>query len=100
MAVVIILTAWIVVMAYVIVGNYLYFTKVLPALSRDGLDGWPKFLPSKQLAQVDFFLRRFPPPDPRPWFYGVLSHVRAITAAVVVVELVAFVAGVVAVLSS
>ena len=30
MAVVIILTAWIVVMAYVIVGNYLYFTKVLP----------------------------------------------------------------------
>ena len=30
--------AWIFVMAYAVVGNYLYFTKVLPTLARDGLD--------------------------------------------------------------
>jgi hypothetical protein len=92
MVILIFLTAWTIVMTYVVVGNYPYFTKVLPALSRDGLDGSLKLTPSKQLAQVDFFLTRFPPTAPRPWFYDVLSHVRAITAAVVLVELVAMVA--------
>ena len=99
MEIVVFLTAWTFVMVYVVVGNYLYFTKVLPALSRDGLDGWPKFMPSKQLGQVDLFLSRFPPTAPRPWYYGVLSRVRAISAAVLVVELVAFMAWVAAVLS-
>jgi hypothetical protein len=49
--------------AYVIVGNHLYLAKVLPALSRDGLDGSVKFMPSKQFDQIDVFLTRFPPPD-------------------------------------
>jgi hypothetical protein len=84
--------AWIFVMAYVVVGNYLYFTKVLPTLSRDGLDGWPKFTPSRQLAQVDLFLTRLPTTAARPWYYGVLSRVRAISAALIVVELVVFLA--------
>jgi hypothetical protein len=78
--------------AYVIVGNHLYLAKVLPALSRDGLDGSVKFMPSKQFDQIDVFLTRFPPTAPRPWFYGVLSHVRAISAALVAFWLVAFVA--------
>jgi hypothetical protein len=85
-------TAWTVVMLYVTLGNYLYFTKVLPALSRDGLDGSLKFTPSKQLGQVEVFLSRFPLTAPRPWFYGVLLHIRAITAAVLLVELVGMVA--------
>jgi hypothetical protein len=85
---------WTSVAAYVVIGNYLYFTKVLPALSRDGLDGSLKFTPSKQLAQVDLFLTRFPPTVPRPWFYVVLSHVRAINVALVVLALVAMVAAV------
>jgi hypothetical protein len=92
MGLLIFLTAWIFVMSYVVIGNYLYFTKVLPALARDGLDGSPKFMPSKQLAQVDLFITRFPPTAPRPWFFSVLSRVRAITAAVVFAELVAMVA--------
>ena len=39
MEILIFFTAWTIAMAYVVVGNYLYFAKVLPALSRDGLDG-------------------------------------------------------------
>ncbi len=92
MGILIFLITWTSVMVYVVVGNYLYWTKVLPALSRDGLDGSVKFMPSKQFGQVDLFLTRFPPTAPRPWFYGVLSHVRAICAALIVLELVAIVA--------
>jgi hypothetical protein len=84
--------AWIFVMAYVVVGNYLYFTKILPTLSRDGLDGSPKFTPSSQFAQVDLYLTRLPPTGARPWYYDVLSRVRAISTALVVVELVVFMA--------
>jgi hypothetical protein len=84
--------AWIFLMSYVVVGNYLYFTKVLPTLSRDGLDGSGKFTPSSQFAQVDLFLTRLPPTGPRPWYYGVLSRVRAISAALVVAEFVVFMA--------
>ena len=84
--------AWFLVMAYVVVGNYLYFTKVLPTVSRGGLDGWPKLMPSRQFAQVDLFLTRLPPTAPRPWHYGVLSRVRAISTAVFVVQLVVFLA--------
>jgi hypothetical protein len=85
-------TAWTIVMLYVTLGNHLYFPKVLPALSRHGLDGSLKFTPSKQFGQVELFLTRFPPTAPRPWFYGVLLHVRAITASVLLVELAGMVA--------
>ena len=84
--------AWISVMAYVVVWNYLYFTKVLPTLSRDGLDDSPKFMPSSQFAQVDLFLPGYHPPPPRPWYCRVLSRVRAISTAVLFVELVVFMA--------
>jgi hypothetical protein len=88
----VIVCAWIFGMAYAVVWNYLYFTKVLPTLSRDGLDDWPKFMPLRLVAQVDLFLTRLPPTAPRPWYYGVLSRVRAINAAILVVGLVVFMA--------
>jgi hypothetical protein len=86
------LAAWILLMTYVIVGGFLYVTKVLPALSRDGLDACPKLWLSSQLAQVDLFLSRLPPNTPRPWYYGVLSRARLISTAVLSVELVALMA--------
>ena len=92
MGILIVLIAWTSGMACVIVWNYLYLAKVLPALSRDGLDGSVKFMPSKQSGQVDLFLARFPPTGPRPWFYGVLSHVRAFNVGLIVMALVAIVA--------
>ncbi len=80
--------AWIFGMAYAVVWNYLYFTKVLPMLSRHGLDDCAKLWWSSQFAQVDLFLTRLPPTDPRPWYYGVLSRVRVINAAILVMGLV------------
>ncbi len=86
---------WIFVMAYAVVWNYLYFTKVLPTLSRHGLDDCAKLWWSSQFAQVDLFLTRLPTTAPRPWYYGALSRVRAISAAILVVELLVFMAWVV-----
>ena len=39
------------VFVYVVIGNYLYFVKVLPDLNEP-----PKFLPSRQLNDVDRYL--------------------------------------------
>ena len=84
--------AWIFLMAYAVVWSYLYFTKVLPTLSRDGLDACPRIWFANQFAQVDLFLTRLPPTVPRPWYYGVLSRHRAISTAVLVLVLVVFMA--------
>ena len=84
--------AWSFGMAFAVVWNYLYFTKVLPALSQDGLDDWPKFTPSRLFAPVDLFLTRLPPTAPRPWYYGILSRASAINAVILVVGLVLFMA--------
>ncbi len=78
----ILLLAWLLVVVYVILGNYLYWLKILPTLTRNGLDGSPKFSPSGQLKQVDLFIAQLIPDVSRPWFYGLLAHVRAITAVV------------------
>jgi hypothetical protein len=82
---VVFVTAWAFMMIYVLMGNYLYFTKVLPALGRASLDGWPKFLPSSQLEQVDRYLNMLPPDAPRPWYCAILSRVRTLTVAVVLI---------------
>ncbi|QEH35367.1 hypothetical protein OJF2_39190 [Aquisphaera giovannonii] len=58
----------------VVLRNYVYFFKVLPALKRDGLDDRPKFTLSEQMAQIDYYLDQLPP-APRPWYLGVLSDV-------------------------
>lgn len=81
-AVFLFVSAWAIVAVYVLVGNYLYILKVLPALARDGLDGSLKFTPWEQLEQVETFLARLAPDAPRPWYFSLLSHVRIITAVV------------------
>ncbi|WP_165232008.1 hypothetical protein [Aquisphaera insulae] len=74
-------------MVYASLGNYLYLFKVLPALSRAGLDGSQKLLPSQQLEQIDQYLARFPADAPRPWFHGLLSHFRLISTVLVILTL-------------
>ena len=56
--------AWIFVMAYAVVWNYLYFTKVLPTLSRDGLDGWQNSCRRANSPRLTSFLPGYQPPLP------------------------------------
>jgi hypothetical protein len=45
------IAAWVLIMAYVVIANVIYFGKVLPTLHRAGLDSVAKFLPSDQAKQ-------------------------------------------------
>ena len=62
------------VIVYVVLGNYLYFTKVLPAL-----DEPPKLLPGGQVRDIDRYLESLDERVERPWFVPVLQNIRTIT---------------------
>ena len=64
---------------YVILGNYLYFTKILPTL-----DEPPKFLPSAQLNDVERFLQILDKRGEDRWFAPILRHVRTIGIALLI----------------
>ena len=74
------------VVVYIILGNYLYFAKILPAL-----DEAPKFLPSAQFNVVDRFLLILDENDEQPWFAPILRHQRMI-ATIYVIGFVAVIA--------
>jgi hypothetical protein len=57
------------VVIYVVLGNYLYFAKVLPAL-----DESPKLFPSGQLKDVKRYLELLDEQGERPWFGAILRN--------------------------
>ncbi len=67
------------VAAYIIVGNYLYFAKILPAL-----DEPPKLLPSAQFDDADRFLLILNARGEYPWFAPILRHQRKIATVYVI----------------
>ena len=64
---------------YVLLGNYLYLAKVLPALGEP-----PKLLPSSQLKDVDRYLELVDGQQNEQWFVPLLRNVRAINAVYVI----------------
>ena len=62
------------VVVYVVLGNYLYFVKVLPAL-----DESPKFLPSGQVRDIERYLESLDERVKRQWFVPILQNIRTIT---------------------
>jgi hypothetical protein len=90
MAVSICVAGWLIVMAYVAIGNYLYLSKVLPNLARRGLNGTFRFLPWEQLRQVDLFVAGHPANAPKRPALAYLSHIRLITAITLIAEICAF----------
>jgi hypothetical protein len=71
------LSAWGLMVAYVLLGNYLYFAQVLPALKEN-----PSGSPSVQLSQVDRYLAKLAQAGVRPWFHPYLRHIRVVTLLV------------------
>jgi hypothetical protein len=64
---------------YVVLGNYLYFSKILPALDQS-----PKLLPNGQLGQVDQYLTMLNERDERQWFEPLLRNARSINAIFII----------------
>ena len=59
---------------YVVLGNYLYFAKILPTLNEP-----PKFRPSGQLNDVERYLELIDEQRKRPWFEPILRNARRIS---------------------
>ena len=62
------------VVVYVVLGNYLYFAKVLPALNEP-----PKLLPSSQVRDVERYLESLDERLQRQWFVPIVQNIRTIT---------------------
>lgn len=75
------IAGWLVVLVWCVIGNYLYFGKVLPTLARKGLDGSFKIWPRDQLKQADLFVAHAPPDVSQTWYYKYLSRIRTIFIA-------------------
>ena len=66
-------------MVYLLLGNYIYFAKVLPTLGEHGRPAAPRFTPTAQLKQVEEYLSLLSRTADRPWFLGYLRHIRLVT---------------------
>lgn len=85
---------WIVIVAYVVFGNYLYFAKVLPVLRTAGLDEGPRMLPSAHLAQFHRAAAVLRGRGEHPWFLPLVSRCDGITYGTVGLLLLLVVLGV------
>ena len=63
------------VVVYIVLGNYLYFAKVLPVLNEP-----PKMLPSGQIDDVDRYLELLDERRERQWFVPILQNIRIISS--------------------
>jgi hypothetical protein len=76
---------FIVIAAYVIVGNYLYLGRVIRALNKA-----PEFFPTTQFRDMDAYLRLLLAKGERPWFLFYLKNVRAIALVIVILMVPVF----------
>ena len=63
---------------YVVIGNYLYLSKVLPALNKNGKNEHPSFMPSGQLKQIETYITILNEKNEKPWFYYLLKYNKTI----------------------
>ena len=68
---------WVLVAIYVILGNYLYFYKVLPALDKS-----PSGTPWGQLRDTEDYLGIISRREEFPWFCYYLKHIKLVSLVV------------------
>ena len=72
---------WILVVTYVVVGLYVHTRKILPKLREVHGHAVMPLMPSKQLSQIDEYLKILDEAGERPWYYLYLRHIRKIISA-------------------
>ncbi|BET26672.1 hypothetical protein EV673_0211 [Limnobacter thiooxidans] len=74
---------WWLIVGYVLLGNYVYFRHVLPALrDRDQTVG-PLLTPSGQFKQIDAYVSLLDESSTKPWAFHFLRHFKTITIALI-----------------
>jgi hypothetical protein len=76
------IAAWAVGFAYIVLGNYLYFGKVLPTLDTAGLGGVPKMLPSAQFRQMSQAAAILRESGETGWYVATMRRFREISLSV------------------
>jgi hypothetical protein len=64
----------VIVLVYVLLGNYLYFCKILPAIRKA-----PGILPWTQVQHLEEYLDLVEGNKDRPWFYYYLQNIKTIS---------------------
>jgi hypothetical protein len=73
---------WLIFIAHIVIGNYLYFTKVLFVIDKS-----PSIRPSKQLRDIKEYLALLDIKNERPWFYSFLKNQNKISVVLVLLML-------------
>ena len=68
---------WVIVAIYAILGNVIYFSKVLPALDKS-----PSLTPLGQFKDIKDYLVLIEKKKEQPWFYPFLNKIKTITFSV------------------
>ena len=62
---------------YIVLGNYIYLSKVLPRLNESASG-----MPSRQLKHIEKYVSVLDENNEKPWFYYLLKHSKTIIAAI------------------
>ena len=81
--------AWVPTRNFVVVGETLYRTKILPGPTRAGRDGPSRFSPRGRCSRTNRNVALLAAAAARPWYFRVLTRARAITAAILGLDLIA-----------
>ncbi len=65
---------FILTVTYIVLGNYLYFNKVLPGLKRLDKDYDSSLMPSGQIKQTKEYIIAIENNNNKPWFYYYLKY--------------------------
>ena len=71
-----------IVTTYIIIGNYVYLTKVLPRINESASG-----MPSQQFKHIAKFVVMLDENNEKPWFYYLLKHSKTISAVIFVLML-------------
>jgi len=79
---------WLLLIVYAALYNYIYIGVVLPELEKFRGSSKIELMPSKQLADLDEYVRLFGGAEEKPWQYYPARHCRAAVAFLALLSLV------------
>jgi hypothetical protein len=68
---------FIILTVYIVIGNYIYFSKVLPSLGKS-----PSFMPSGQFKDVQKHVSQLKERKEYPWYFQILNNIQVITIVI------------------
>ena len=73
---------WWLIVVYVLLGNYVYFCYVLPALRERDPTAGPSLTPIGQFKQIDAYVSLLDESSTKPWAFHFLRHFKTITIVI------------------